>query len=58
LDSVLVLTFGPEGAGGRVELIHANVPDRLYETLVSGWPSRYWDPWRSFLQNRELASSF
>jgi activator of HSP90 ATPase len=52
LDSVLVLTFWPEGESGRVELIHANVPDRLYETLVSGWPSRYWVPWRSFLEDR------
>jgi activator of HSP90 ATPase len=50
LDSILVLTFWPEGQGARVELTQANVPDRLYDTLVSGWPSRYWNPWRSFLQ--------
>jgi uncharacterized protein YndB with AHSA1/START domain len=36
-------------AGTRVEVTQANVPDRLYDTLMSGWPSRYWDPWRSFL---------
>jgi hypothetical protein len=52
LDSILVLTFWPVGVGTKVELTQANVPDRLLETLVSGWPSRYWNPWRSFLQNR------
>jgi activator of HSP90 ATPase len=50
LDSILVLTFWPEGKSGKVELIHANVPERLYETLVSGWPTPYWGPWRSYLQ--------
>jgi activator of HSP90 ATPase len=50
LDSVLVLTFWSEGEGTRVELTQANVPDRLYETLVTGWPTRYWEPWRSFLK--------
>jgi uncharacterized protein YndB with AHSA1/START domain len=49
LDSILVPTFWTEGKGTRVELTQANVPDRLYDTLMSGWPSRYWDPWRSFL---------
>jgi activator of HSP90 ATPase len=49
LDSILILTFRQEREGTRIELTQANVPDRLYETLVSGWPSRYWDPWRSFL---------
>jgi len=23
---------------------------RLYDTLLSGWSSRYWEPWRSFLR--------
>ena len=52
LDSVLVLTFWPESAGSRIELTQVNVPDRLYQNLVTGWPSRYWDPWRTFLQAR------
>jgi activator of HSP90 ATPase len=51
LDAILVLTFWSAGAGTRVELTQANVPDRLYETLLTGWPGRYWDPWRSFLQS-------
>jgi activator of HSP90 ATPase len=35
LDSVLILTFWPEEEETRVELTQANVPDRLYETLMS-----------------------
>jgi activator of HSP90 ATPase len=27
IDSVLVLSFWPEGQGGRIELVHANVAD-------------------------------
>jgi activator of HSP90 ATPase len=52
LDAVLVLAFTPAGSGARVDLAQVGVPDRLYDTLVSGWPVRYWDPWRAHLQNR------
>lgn len=49
-DSVLILTFWPVGSGSRLDLAQVDVPARLYDTLLSGWPSRYWDPWRAFLQ--------
>jgi activator of HSP90 ATPase len=55
-DSVLVLAFTAEGAGTRLELVQIGVPERLYDTLVSGWPSRYWDPWRAFLASRSDAT--
>jgi len=51
-DSILVLTLGPAGSGTRVDLAQVDVPERLYETLLSGWPSRYWQPWRAYLQSR------
>jgi activator of HSP90 ATPase len=51
-DSTLILTFWPEGIGARVELTQENVPDRLYENLVVGWPNRYWNPWRAYLERR------
>jgi activator of HSP90 ATPase len=50
LDSILILTFWPEGSDTRVELTHVNVPERLYETLVAGWPVRYWEPWRAYVK--------
>jgi activator of HSP90 ATPase len=49
-DSVLILTFRPVGSGSRLDLAQVDVPARLYDTLLSGWPSRYWEPWRSFLR--------
>lgn len=49
-DSILVLTFRPAGSGTRLDLAQVDVPERLYETLLSGWPSRYWQPWRAYLQ--------
>ena len=49
-DSVLVLTFSPAGAGSHLDLAQVDVPARLYETLLSGWPSRYWQPWRAYLE--------
>jgi uncharacterized protein YndB with AHSA1/START domain len=52
LDSILVLSFWPEAAGGRVELTQANVPDDLYQNLVTGWPVRYWHPWKAYLERR------
>jgi uncharacterized protein YndB with AHSA1/START domain len=52
LDAVLILTFTAAGAGTRLDLIHAGVPERLYDTLVAGWPVRYWEPWRAYLETR------
>src|SRR4051812_40497867 len=52
LDAVLVLAFSASGEAGRVDLVQVDVPDRLYDTLVSGWPVRYWKPWRAYLEER------
>jgi activator of HSP90 ATPase len=49
-DSVLILTFWPVGSGSRLDLAHVDVPARLHDTLLSGWPTRYWEPWRAFLR--------
>lgn len=52
VDSVLVLAFTADGTGTQVELVHVAVPERLYDTLTSGWASRYWEPWRTYLEAR------
>jgi uncharacterized protein YndB with AHSA1/START domain len=49
LDSTLVLTFWPEKAGGRIELIHVNVADRDFAGVSEGWSKYYWQPWRQYL---------
>jgi activator of HSP90 ATPase len=56
LDSILILTFWPQADGTRLEVIHANVPDRLYDTLLAGWPQRYWQPWEAYLRFRSEAT--
>ncbi len=52
LDSILVLNFSPEAAGTRIDLAQAGVPGHLYDNLLAGWPTRYWHPWRAFLEAR------
>jgi activator of HSP90 ATPase len=51
-DSILVLGFAPAPNGARVDLVQVGVPERLSETLMSGWPTRYWEPWRAYLAAR------
>jgi activator of HSP90 ATPase len=51
-DAVLVLGFTATNAGARVDLVQVGVPERLYDTLVSGWPVRYWQPWRAYLEDK------
>jgi activator of HSP90 ATPase len=51
-DSLLVLAFGEAPGGGRVDMVHANVPDRDYATIGSGWVKYYWRPWRAYLTKR------
>jgi activator of HSP90 ATPase len=49
LDSVLVLSFWPQEGGGRIELVHVNVPEEDFAGVSSGWEKYYWAPWRAAL---------
>jgi len=49
MDSALTLSFWPEGDGGRIELVHANVPDEDFAGVSQGWEKYYWAPWRAYL---------
>lgn len=53
IDSILVLTFWPEGDRGRIELVHVNVADSDYEDVREGWEKYYWKPWREYLEKEE-----
>ncbi len=44
IDSVLVLTFWLDAAGGRIELNHINVPDSDFAGISHGWEKYYWTP--------------
>jgi uncharacterized protein YndB with AHSA1/START domain len=50
IDSTLVLSFWPEGAAGRIELVHANVPEEDFAGVSEGWSKFYWNPWRAYLE--------
>ena len=54
IDSILILTFVPEGEQGRIELVHANVADSDYENVKEGWERYYWKPWREYLLKTDL----
>ena len=49
LDSTLVLTFLPDPAGTRIELVQANVVDADFAGVSQGWEKYYWTPWRDYL---------
>jgi activator of HSP90 ATPase len=49
MNSVLVLAFYPEQAGGRIELVHVNVADEDFAGVSHGWEKYYWTPWRAYL---------
>jgi activator of HSP90 ATPase len=54
LDSVLTLAFSDSAAGARIHLVQANVPAHTHSVIKQGWKSRYWEPWRAFLQKSGL----
>ena len=56
MDSVLVLSFWPEPDGGRIELIHVNVPDEDFAGVSQGWEKYYWTPWRAYLESHPACS--
>ena len=49
IDSTLILTFWPEGEGGRIELTQVNVADSDFAGVSQGWEKYYWTPWREYL---------
>ncbi len=51
-DSTLILTFTPEGAAGRIDLIHLDVPSQDYLGVTDGWETPLLGaaaPWRHYL---------
>jgi activator of HSP90 ATPase len=51
-DSTLILAFVPEGRGGRIDLVHIDVPEQDYQGVTQGWETHYWGPWRRYLAGR------
>jgi len=51
-DSILILTFSEAPGGGRIDLVHVNVPDHDHKEVREGWPKYYWKPWKNYLAER------
>jgi activator of HSP90 ATPase len=51
-DSILILRFTKAADGGRIELIHVNVPAYDRKGVRHGWPKYYWKPWKAYLSRR------
>jgi activator of HSP90 ATPase len=52
LDSILVLQFSKAPGGGRVDLVHVNVPEHDHKGVSQGWPKYYWKPWKKYLEQK------
>jgi activator of HSP90 ATPase len=52
LDSILIIRFSGSGKGGRVDLVHTNLPDHDVKGVSQGWPNYYWKPWKAFLSKQ------
>ncbi|MGH8630586.1 MAG: SRPBCC domain-containing protein, partial [Burkholderiales bacterium] len=52
VDSTLVLSFHPDRKGGRIELVHVNVPKKHLAGVRQGWRDYYWTPWRALVSKR------
>ncbi len=50
LDSTLILTFSKTKSGAKIELVHVNVPDHLYNNIKKGWYDFYWNPWKAYIR--------
>jgi activator of HSP90 ATPase len=51
-DSVLTLVFEKTGTGGRVTMIHANIPEEHYAGIKTGWRTYYWTPWKKYIAGK------
>ena len=51
-DSTLGRYVADDAAGGRIHLIHLDVPDHDYEGVTEGWQRYYWTPWKAYLESK------
>ena len=49
-DSIVILSFLPDGRRGKIELTHLDVPKSDFDNVNKGWLDYYWKPWRAYLE--------
>ncbi len=51
-DTTLILTFSSEGAKGRIDMVHLDVPAHDFKSIKKGWRTYYWNPLLSYLTEK------
>jgi activator of HSP90 ATPase len=51
-DSILILTFSKAPGGGKIDLVHVNVPSHDHKDVIEGWPEYYWKRWKKYLARK------
>jgi activator of HSP90 ATPase len=54
-DSVLILQFSRATGGGRIDLVHVNVPAHDHKGVSKGWATYYWRPWKAYIAKQRTA---
>ena len=52
-DSILVLSFLPNGEFGTIELTQLYVPESDFDNVNKGWQEYYWTPWKDYLEKEQ-----
>ena len=52
-DSILVLSFHQKGKDVTVKMAQINVPTEQAKGLKKGWDDFYWEPWKTYLENKK-----
>jgi activator of HSP90 ATPase len=52
-DSILILRFSNAPGGGRIDLVHVNVPQHDHKGVTEGWSTYYWKPWKDYLAKKK-----
>lgn len=53
-DSILTFFFEKAGKGGRLTMVHTNIPDEHYPGIKRGWTTFYWAPWKRYLAGKAI----
>src|SRR5687767_525849 len=57
VDSTFIIYLEPQGADTLLHAVHANLPDSAVESINTGWPKMYWEPWRLYLAGTPIAKA-
>jgi activator of HSP90 ATPase len=57
VDSTFIICLMTKENDVVLHAVHANVPDKDYESLKKGWHQHYWEPWKKYLKGKPITKS-